>query len=298
MAQRVSPSERVRAEIDALFSSDHDLSTVLEDVGRVTVRLLMQQAIEAEVDTFLGRAPYERRGEDTPAGSRNGWQPPVAVKTTMGPVELSRPKLRDTDEKFCSQLFGLGVTRTNALEALVISAWVRGLSDRDVEAALREVLGDEAALSRSTVSRICQQVKDEFAAFSVKDLSKLRIDYLFLDGTNFRFHEHSPAEPVLCAWGIDTNGKPHLVGLAPASSESTDAWADFLDGLVTRKLAAPLLVVSEVPRGSSPPSRRSCPARFAKGVLSIMKSAGLCGLPPVSPTVSLLRSSRELIEST
>jgi len=245
VAPRVSPSERVRAEIDALFSSDHDLSIVLEEVGRLTVRLLMQQAIEAEVDTFLCRRPYERRGEDTPAGSRNGWQPPVAVKTTMGPVELSRPKLRDTDERFCSQLFGLGVTRTNALEALVVSAWVRGLSDRDIEAALREVLGDEAALSRSTVSRICQQVKDEFAAFSVKDLSKLRIDYLFLDGTNFRFHEHSPAEPVLCAWGVDTNGKPHLVGLAAASSESTDAWADFLEDLVTRKLASPLLVVSD-----------------------------------------------------
>ena len=93
MAPRVSPSERVRADIDALFSSDHDLSTVLEEVGRVTVRLLMQQAIEAEVDTFLGRRPYERRSEDTPAGSRNGWQPTVAVKTTMGSVELSRPKL-------------------------------------------------------------------------------------------------------------------------------------------------------------------------------------------------------------
>ena len=189
--------------------------------------------------------PMNDESEDTPAGSRNGWQPPVAVKTTMGPVELSRPKLRDTDERFCSQLFGLGVTRTNALEALVISAWVRGLSDRDIEAALREVLGDEAALSRSTVARICQQVKDEFAAFSVKDLSRLRIDYLFLDGTNFRFHEHSPAEPVLCAWGIDTDGKPHLVGLAAASSESTDAWVDFLEGLVTRKLASPLLVVSD-----------------------------------------------------
>src|SRR6202050_504649 len=98
VAPRVSPTERVRAEIDALFSSDRDLSTVLEEVGRLTVRLLMQQAIQVEGDTFLGRQPYERRGEDTPAGSRHGWQPPVAVKTTMGAVELSRPKLRDTDE--------------------------------------------------------------------------------------------------------------------------------------------------------------------------------------------------------
>jgi transposase-like protein len=66
-----------------------------------------------------------------------------------------------------------------------------------------------------------------------------------LDGTNFRFHEHSPAEPVLCAWGIDTDGKPHLVGLAAAVSDFTDAWRDFVEGLVQRGLGSPLLVVSD-----------------------------------------------------
>jgi Transposase, Mutator family len=50
---------------------------------------------------------------------------------------------------------------TRSLEALVISGFVRGLSTRDVEAALCEVLGPEAALSKSTVSRICQAIKDE-----------------------------------------------------------------------------------------------------------------------------------------
>jgi putative transposase len=245
VATRVSPATRVRAEMDALFSTERDLAAILEDVGRLTVRLVMQQAIEAEVDAFLGRCRYERRSDEHPAGLRNGWQPPVAVKTTMGPVELSRPKLRDTDERFCSQLFGLGVTRTNALEALVISAWVRGLSDRDVEAALAEVLGPEAALSRSTVSRICQQVKEEFARFAERDLSKLLLDYLFLDGSNFKMHEHARAEPVLCAWGIDTDGHPHLVSLEAAASESTDAWGDFLAGLKARGLRAPLLVVSD-----------------------------------------------------
>ena len=240
--------------MDALFSTDRELAAILEDVGRLTVRLVMQQAIEAEVDAFLGRARDERRSEEHPAGSRNGWQPPVAVKTTMGPVELSRPKLRGTDERFCSQLFGLGVTRTNALEALVISAWVRGLSDRDVEAALAEVLGPEAALSRSTVSRICQQVKADFARFAETDLSGLLLDYLFLDGSNFKMHEHARAEPVLCAWGIDTDGDPHLVALAAASSESTDAWVDFLAGLRARGLRAPL---SRTSRSSTGMTRRT-----------------------------------------
>jgi putative transposase len=245
VARRVSPTERACAEIDELFASDRDFALILEEVARLSVRLLMQTALEAEVDAFLGRARYQRRTEEHPAGVRNGWQPPTAVKTTMGPVELQRPKLRATDQVFCSRLFGAGVTRTNALESLVISGWVRGLSDRDIEAALAEVLGAEAALSRSTVSRICQRIKDEFERWRTRDLSGVRLDYLFLDASHFKMHSGAPAEPVLAAWGIDTDGKPVFVGLAPASSESTDAWDDFLADLTHRGLRAPLLGISD-----------------------------------------------------
>jgi transposase-like protein len=137
------------------------------------------------------------------------------------------------------------VTRTNALESLVISGWVRGLSDRDIQAALAEVLGAEAALSRSTVSRICQRIGEEFEAWRHRDLSMVRLDYLFLDGSHFKMHPGAPAEPVLAAWGIDVDGKPVLVGLAPAASESTDAWDDFLADLKQRGLRAPLLGISD-----------------------------------------------------
>ena len=47
MAGRVSPTERARAEIDELFASDQPLAEVLEDAARLTVRLLMQTALEA-----------------------------------------------------------------------------------------------------------------------------------------------------------------------------------------------------------------------------------------------------------
>jgi transposase-like protein len=245
VSKRVSPTERIRAEIDVLFASERELASVLEDVARLTVRLMMQTAIEAEVDEFLGRGRYERRDDEDRPGSRNGFQPPTAVKTTMGPVELQRPKLRGADEAFCSRLFGASVTRTNALESLVISGWVRGLSDRDIEAALAEVLGPEAALSKSTVSRIFQRIRDEFAAWRTRDQSGVRLDYLFLDGSHFRMHAGAPAEPVLAAWGIDTDGRPVFVGLAPAASESTDAWDDFLADLKGRGLRAPLLGISD-----------------------------------------------------
>jgi hypothetical protein len=47
----------------------------------------------------------------------------MTVKTTAGPVQLSRPKLRGTTEAFASRLFGSHVTRTNALETLVIASF-------------------------------------------------------------------------------------------------------------------------------------------------------------------------------
>ena len=199
MAGRVLPVERIRAEIDQLFSSDRDLASILEDVARLSVRLVFQAALEAEVEEFLGRARYQRRGDADRPGSRNGHQPPMTVKTTMGAVELQRPKLRGTDQAFCSRLFGAGVTRTHALESLVISGWVRGLSDRDIEATLAEVLGPEAALSKSTVSRICAAIGEEFAAWRTRDLSGVRLDYLFLDASHFKMHPGAPAEPVLAA---------------------------------------------------------------------------------------------------
>jgi transposase-like protein len=158
---------------------------------------------------------------------------------------LSRPKLRGTTEAFASRLFGSHVTKTNALETLVIASFVRGLSVRDVEATLAEALGDQAAISKSTVSATCQQIKDEYEAWARRRLDGITLDYLFLDASFFRMHPGSPAEPVLAAWGITTSGKPAFIGLAPGSGESADAWHDFLADLKDRGLPSPLLVISD-----------------------------------------------------
>jgi transposase-like protein len=246
MPHRVSPTERIHGHIDELFASGRQLPEILEEVARLGAQLLMQAALEAEITGFLGRDRYQRAAacQDARPGSRNGYRE-VTVKTTAGPVQLARPKLRGTTGAFASRLFGSHVTRTNALETLVIASFVRGLSVRDVEAALAEALGDQAAISKSTVSSVCQQVKDEYEAWAKRRLDGLTLDYLFLDASFFRMHPGSPAEPVLAAWGITTGGKPAFIGLAPGSGESADAWGDFLADLKDRGLPSPLLVISD-----------------------------------------------------
>ncbi len=246
MPDRVSPTERIRGHIDELFAEGRPLPEILEEVARLGAQLLMQAALEAEVTEFLGRDRYRRAAacEDARPGSRNGYRE-VTVKTTAGPVTLARPKLRGTAEAFASRLFGAHVTKTTALESLVIASFVRGLSVRDVEATLAEALGDQAAISKSTVSSVCQAIKGEYEAWALRRLEEVKLDYLFLDASFFRMHPGSPAEPVLAAWGITTGGKPAFIGLAPGTGESTDAWHGFLTDLKDRGLASPLLIISD-----------------------------------------------------
>ena len=129
----------------------------------------------------------------------------------------------------------LSVSR-DFLTAFILPQFVNTLAD---------ALGAEAALSKSTVSRVCQAIGDEFTQWSARRLDELELDYLFLDASMFKMHAGARAEPVLAAWGITTGGAPVFVALAAGGSESTDAWGDFLDELVGRGLRPPLLVISD-----------------------------------------------------
>src|SRR6266581_251791 len=301
VSARVSPTERIRAHIDELFAQDRPLPEVLEEVARLGAQLLMQAALEAEVTEFLGRDRYQRAAacEQSRGGSRNGYRP-VQVKTTAGPVELARPKLRGTTEKFASRLFGAHITKTHALESLVIASFVRGLSVRDVEATLAEALGDQAAISKSTVSQVCQAIQGEYQAWTTRRLDAITLDYLFLDASFFRMHPGSPAEPILAAWGITTDGKPAFIGLAPGTGESFDAWHEFLTDCKDRGLASPLLVISDGAKGLIAAVEQAFPAALRQRCLIHYAATswprsrpgcrprsrtptGRCSTPPTSP---------------
>jgi len=241
--RRVSASERFRDQVDVLFGSERELGSILEEVARLGVALLFQVAIEAEVTEFLGRERYGR-GERSRQGMRNGYSP-VTIKTTAGPITMEKPKLRATTEPFASRLLGIGVTRTKALESLVIASFVRGLSVRDVEATLGEALGEQAALSKSTVSQICQVLISQFQLWSRRDLSDYVLDYLYCDATFFKYHQAASAEPLLCSWGITTDGEKVFIALGAGNAESHDAWREHFVDLKSRGLKPPLLGITD-----------------------------------------------------
>ena len=112
---------------------------------------------EDEVTAFLGRTRYAR--EPDARGWRNG-QRARQIQTAEGPLTIEVPQVRGNLVRFVSSVIPdvRRIIRTRPLEALVIGAYVRGLSDRDIEDLAREAgLGQ---LSRSSVSRLCRELRD------------------------------------------------------------------------------------------------------------------------------------------
>jgi transposase-like protein len=65
--------------------------------------LIIQRAVEVEVDAWLGRARYERRPDAAP-GKRN-WFRARRVQTAEGELSVEIPQVREAAETFASKLF-------------------------------------------------------------------------------------------------------------------------------------------------------------------------------------------------
>jgi putative transposase len=255
---RVAPSERFRTELDEAMAGVDDDRDPVETIGRLGARLILQQALEDEVTEFLGRGRYERAGETV--SHRNGYEPRT-VKTTSGPVAVERPRVRDASKLgFESRILGKHVTHTYALESLVISSFLRGLSTRDVEAVLEDTF-DQPVSSRSTVSRILEDTRERYRRWCKRRLDQHDLVYLFLDAVYLRLHpDDTPAEGVLVAWGVTLEGRKVLLGLQLGSRESYENWLAFGRDLVARGMNAPGLVIADGAPGLWKAARELWPA--------------------------------------
>jgi len=244
--KKVVPSQRLRRELDDVLAGIDQEQDPIEAVARLGARLILQQALEDEVTDFVGRARYQRADGGEGVIYRNGFAKPSMVRTTSGPAVIERPRIRNASRVgFESQVLGKGVARTHALEALVICSFLRGLSVRDVEAALEECFGEQV-IGKSTVARVCKDVAERYERWCQRDLSGHDLVYLYWDAIYLKLRpDDEPAEGVLVAWGITLEGQKVLLGLQLGSRESYESWLDFGRDLTARGMSAPAMLIAD-----------------------------------------------------
>ena len=155
----------------------------LEHWLRDRMQNLVQHVLEEEVTEFLGRAKSVRRSDtDNDSGYRNGYARPRKLTLSSGTIEVSRPRVRNTEEKFESRLLPLFTRRTNEVSELIPRLYLHGLSEGDFDLALRGLLGDDAPVSAPTVARLKDRWNVELSEWRDRRLDELEVVYIWVDG--------------------------------------------------------------------------------------------------------------------
>ena len=178
------------------------------DLVRLAVRLIVEEALDAEATEAVGRERYERAA-GAAAGYRNGYRT-GKLKTAEGMVDYSAPQVRETPKPFSSAIRKALAGRTEALEELAVELYARGLSTRDIEDAFTDESG-RRLLSRSAVSEVTERLWEEYEAFSRRDLSDCIVPLRRRHRRGLRAGR--PREAVLAAWGIGEEGRKVLLHL-------------------------------------------------------------------------------------
>jgi len=227
------------------FVTTEELHDPLESLARLGAQRLLQAALEAEVTEYLQRPRYAHTG--VVLGYRSGYLPERAMTLGSGAVPIKVPRVSDEPpgQKFQSQLVKPYQKCSQTVAALFPKLFIEGLATRDFEPALRALLGAQAALSPSTVSRLNQQFKAEYAAWGQRQLDAEEFVYLYADGLYRAAGLSDEKACLLVVVGVDRAGHKHFLALQSGYRESKESWLEVLRDLQKRGLQAPALAIGD-----------------------------------------------------
>ena len=214
------------------------------DFLREALRVLVEGIMDAEVSSRIGAEYGERSPERVT--QRNGYRS-RAWDTRVGTMKLHIPKLREGS--YFPSLLEPRRRSERALLAVIQQAYVEGVSTRRVD-DLVKALGCEG-ISKSQVSRICQELDVVVDGFLGRPLDGGPYPYLWLDALTRKVREDGRIVnvSVVVATAVNGEGKREIIGMDVGTSEDGAFWLAFLRSLSARGLSGVELVVSDAHQG-------------------------------------------------
>jgi putative transposase len=136
----------------------------------------------------------------------------------------------------------------------------------------------ESGISKSTVSRICEQLDTEVAAFRDRSLDHVEFPYVFVDATYLhgRKDHRVVSRAVVVATGVAGDGNREVLDLDVGDTEDEVFWTQFLRRLRKRGLRGVTLVISDAHSGLTGAIRKTlsgtswqrCRVHFMRNLLA------------------------------
>jgi transposase-like protein len=240
--------EIARSTAPAQEEIRHDLNSLF----RGAIRLMLECLLEHEVKEMVGARRYER------LGSRRDHLNGTYLRrlmTSMGSIELTVPRTRQSGSP---GVVGRYKRRTEDMDRLMTTAYVQGVSTRDMTKLSDALMGE--GVSRSTVSRVTKVLEEQVDALRRSPIDEA-VPYLYLDATflDSRWARSVENVSALVAYGVDTTGHRRLLGVSIGAEESEQSWSELLGQLCERGLGGVQLVIADEHRGLANAVRRLLP---------------------------------------
>lgn len=218
----------------------------LEEYARGKIREHLQDLLEQEVTEWLGREKSERRIKPSEQpGYRNGYGKPRCFTMSVGSVEVCRPRVRDLGERFVSKLLPMFRRQTQEVRNLIPELYLHGLASGDFEQALRELLGEGAPLSASSLQRLKEKWQGEYEQWKGTAVEEADWAYLWADGIYVKAGIGKEKAALLVVLGVKQDGEKRFLALEPGYRESKESWALVLRQLKARGVQSARLFVGD-----------------------------------------------------
>jgi len=202
------------------------------------IRILVNAAMKAEREAYLGAGLYER--SDERRGYANGYKTKT-VTSRLGKITFDVPQVRDG--KFYPSALEKGLRSERALHLTMAEMYVQGVSTRKVKAVIEQLCG--ASVSSTQVSRAAAQLDEVLEAWRNSPLGEIVYVYLDARYEKVRIDGQVRDVAVLIAVGVDKQGKRRILGVSVSLSEQEVHWRTFLQSLRQRGLQGVRLVISD-----------------------------------------------------
>jgi len=232
-----------------MFTVSSSEDDPIEALVRRGAKVMLQAALEQEVTQYLERARHQRSEHETELrGYRNGSSKERKITIGSGTIKIKTPRVSDVpmdQAQFESQIVKPYQRRSKSLAMVFPKLFIEGLATRDFEPALRCLMGAEAALSPSTISRLNAGFKAEYEDWTRRSLSSVPVVYVWVDGIYIKAGIADERACLLVVLGADVTGKKHLLALEEGFRESKESWSGVLRNLKARGLNEPALAIGD-----------------------------------------------------
>lgn len=234
-------------EVKSIFGNQSTKYEMLEGMVRGKIQGYLQDILEEEVETFLGRKKSERKKNkvDGVKGYRNGHGKMRKISLMSGTISIQRPRVRNTEERFYSKVLPLFKRRSCEVGNLIPELYLHGLAKKDFELALRGLLGDGAPLSPASIQRLKAKWELEYEGWQKRDLSHVKIAYQWADGLYVKAGLEKDKAALLVIIGASTDGEKEFLAIESGYRESKESWAALLRDLKNRGLQWGKLTVAD-----------------------------------------------------